>query len=407
MRVLLIGVGGVGEAIAVMSDRRPWLDEMVLADYDVRRCKKVRRRLSTRKRFPVEQLDASDKRAIVRLAKKHKVDVIVNAVAPHFNETIFDAAYAARCHYIDMAMTLSKPHPTEPYRQPGVMLGDYQFKRSSKWVERGLLALVGMGVEPGLSDIFARYAEKHLFDEIDEIGVRDGSSLRVRGYAFAPTFNVWTTIEECLNPPLIWDHERGWHTSEPFSEPEVFHFPDGIGPLEVVNVEHEEVVLIPRYINCRRVTFKYGLGDEFVDVLKMLHLLGLDKKEQVAVGKVFVAPRDVVVACLPNPALLGDKMTGKTCAGTWITGTKDGARRELYIYQVADNEECMRQYGVQAVVWQTAVNPVIAMDLLATGVWRGVGVCGPEYFDPDPFLAKMGEYDFPYGVREMKSPAAA
>ena len=301
MRVLLIGVGGVGEAIAVMSDRRPWLDEMVLADYDVRRCKKVRRRLSTRKRFPVEQLDASDKRAIVRLAKKHKVDLIVNAVAPHFNETIFDAAYAARCHYIDMAMTLSKPHPTEPYRQPGVMLGDYQFKRSSKWVERGLLALVGMGVEPGLSDIFARYAEKHLFDEIDEIGVRDGSSLRVRGYAFAPTFNVWTTIEECLNPPLIWDHERGWHTSEPFSEPEVFHFPDGIGPLEVVNVEHEEVVLIPRYINCRRVTFKYGLGDEFVDVLKMLHLLGLDKKEQVAVGKVFVAPRDVVVACLPNP----------------------------------------------------------------------------------------------------------
>lgn len=407
MRVLLIGVGGVGEAIAVMSDRRPWLDEMVLADYDVRRCKKVRRRLSTRKRFPVEQLDASDKRAIVRLAKKHKVDLIVNAVAPHFNETIFDAAYAARCHYIDMAMTLSKPHPTEPYRQPGVMLGDYQFKRSSKWVERGLLALVGMGVEPGLSDIFARYAEKHLFDEIDEIGVRDGSNLRVRGYAFAPTFNVWTTIEECLNPPLIWDHERGWHTSEPFSEPEVFHFPDGIGPLEVVNVEHEEVVLIPRYINCRRVTFKYGLGDEFVDVLKMLHLLGLDKKEQVAVGKVFVAPRDVVVACLPNPALLGDKMTGKTCAGTWITGTKDGARRELYIYQVADNEECMRQYGVQAVVWQTAVNPVIAMDLLATGVWRGVGVCGPEYFDPDPFLAKMGEYDFPYGVREMKSPAAA
>ncbi|MBP7691694.1 MAG: saccharopine dehydrogenase NADP-binding domain-containing protein [Anaerolineales bacterium] len=407
MRVLLIGVGGVGEAIAVMSDRRPWLDEMVLADYDVRRCKKVRRRLSTRKRFPVEQLDASDKRAIVRLAKKHKVDLIVNAVAPHFNETIFDAAYAARCHYIDMAMTLSKPHPTEPYRQPGVMLGDYQFKRSSKWVERGLLALVGMGVEPGLSDIFARYAEKHLFDEIDEIGVRDGSNLRVRGYAFAPTFNVWTTIEECLNPPLIWDHERGWHTSEPFSEPEVFHFPDGIGPLEVVNVEHEEVVLIPRYINCRRVTFKYGLGDEFVGVLKMLHLLGLDKKEQVAVGKVFVAPRDVVVACLPNPALLGDKMTGKTCAGTWITGTKDGARRELYIYQVADNEECMRQYGVQAVVWQTAVNPVIAMDLLATGVWRGVGVCGPEYFDPDPFLAKMGEYDFPYGVREMKSPAAA
>ncbi len=403
MRVLLLGVGAVGESIAVMADRRPWLDQMVLADYDIRRCKKVRNKLSTRKRFPVEQVDASNKKAIVRLARKHSIDLIVNAVAPHFNEVVFDAAYAADCHYIDMAMTLSAPHPTEPYARPGVMLGDYQFARAAKWEARGLLALVGMGVEPGLSDVFARYAEKHLFDEIDEIGVRDGSNLQIHGYAFAPTFNIWTTIEECLNPPLVWEQARGWYTTEPFSEPERFTFPEGIGALEVVNVEHEEVVLIPRYIKCRRVTFKYGLGDEFIRVLRMLHMLGLDKKEAVVVGKTRVAPRDVVAACLPNPALLGDKMTGKTCAGTWITGVKDGKRRELYLYQVADNAECMRTYGVQAVAWQTAVNPVIAMDLIASGVWRGTGVHGPEYFDPDPFLAKMGEYDFPYGVREMRS----
>ncbi len=401
MRVLLLGVGAVGEAIAVMADRRPWLEQMVLADYDDRRCKRVRNRLSSRKRFPVEQVDASNKKAIVRLARKHKIDLIVNSVAPHFNEVIFDAAYAAHCHYLDMAMTLSEPHPDEPYERPGVMLGDYQFARAAKWEARGLLALVGMGVEPGLSDVFARYAEKHLFDEIDEIGVRDGANLQIRGYAFAPTFSIWTTIEECLNPPLIWERERGWFTTAPFSEPERFEFPEGIGPLEVVNVEHEEVVLIPRYVKCQRVTFKYGLGDEFIGVLKMLHLLGLDNKEPVAVGKVRVAPRDVVAACLPNPALLGDKMTGMTCAGTWITGTKDGQRRELYLYQVADNAECMHKYGVQAVAWQTAVNPVIAMDLIATGVWRGTGVHGPEHFDPDPFLAKMGEYDFPYGVREM------
>lgn len=402
MRVLLLGVGAVGESIAVMADRRPWLDQMVLADYDIRRCKKVRNKLSTRRRFPVEQVDASSKKEIVRLARKHHADLIVNAVAPHFNEVVFDAAYAAHCHYLDMAMTLSEPHPDEPYARPGVMLGDYQFARAAKWEARGLLALVGMGVEPGLSDVFACYAAKHLFDEIDEIGVRDGSNLQIHGYAFAPTFNIWTTIEECLNPPLIWERERGWFTTEPFSEPERFVFPEGIGPLEVVNVEHEEVALVPRYIPCRRVTFKYGLGDEFIGVLRMLHMLGLDKKATVAVGKTRVAPRDVVAACLPNPALLGDKMTGKTCAGTWVTGVKDGRRRELYLYQVADNAECMRQYGVQAVAWQTAVNPVIALDLIANGVWRGAGVHGPEFFDPDPFLAKMGEYDFPYGVREMK-----
>ncbi len=402
MRVLLIGVGGVGEAMAVVAKDQPWLDRMVLADYDLKRAKRVRKKLGARKRrFPVEKVDAGNKREVVALAKKHDVDLIVNAVAPIFNEAIFDAAYAARCHYMDMAMTLSEPHPRAPYEKPGVILGEYQFAQSKKWKERGLLALVGMGVEPGLSDVFARYAEKHLFDEIDEIGVRDGSNLQIHGYAFAPTFNVWTTIEECLNPPLIWEHKRGWHTTEPFSEPEVFHFPEGIGPLEVVNVEHEEVVLIPRYVDCKRVTFKYGLGDQFISVLRTLHLTGLDGKQPVLVGKVKVAPRDVVVACLPNPALLGAHMTGKTCAGTWVKGKKDGKAREVYLYQVADNETCMDKYGVQAVVWQTAVGPVIAMDLLANGVWKDVGVHGPEHFDPDPFLAKMDEYDFPYGMMEI------
>ena len=249
--------------------------------------------------------------------------------------------------------------------------------------------------------MFARYAEKHLFDTIDEIGVRDGANLQVRGYAFAPTFSIWTTIEECLNPPVVWERGRGWFTTPTFSEPEVFDFPEGIGPVECVNVEHEEVLLVPRWVKCRRVTFKYGLGDEFIGVLKTLALLGLDRKEPINVKGSRVAPRDVVAACLPDPARLGDRMSGKTCAGTWVTGAKAGKPRQVYLYQVADNEACMRDYGVQAVVWQTAVNPVIAMELLATGVWQGQGVRGPESFDPDPFMALMPAYNFPYGLKEM------
>ena len=400
MKVLLIGTGGVGEALAVVAQRRPWLEKLVLADYNLKRAKEVRRRLDNPRRFPVEQVDARDKKQIVALARKHEVDLIMNAVDPVFNEAIFDAAYTAGCHYMDMAMTLSAPHPTAPHSEPGVKLGDYQFERAAKWEKKGLLALVGMGVEPGLADVFARYAEKHLFDEIDEVGVRDGANLVVRGYAFAPTFSIWTTIEECLNPPVIWEQERGWYTTPPFSEPEVFEFPEGIGPVECVNVEHEEVLLVPRWVKCKRVTFKYGLGDEFIGVLKTLALLGLDKKEPVRVKGVAVAPRDVVAAVLPDPARLGDHMSGKTCAGTWVTGTKDGKRREVYLYQVADNAECMEKYGVQAVVWQTAVGPVLAMELLAEGAWQGKGVLGPEAFDPDPFMARMAGYDFPYGVRD-------
>jgi saccharopine dehydrogenase (NAD+, L-lysine-forming) len=189
---------------------------------------------------------------------------------------------------------------------------------------------------------------------------------------------MWTTIEECLNPPVIWERGRGWYTTAPFSEPEVFDFPEGIGPVECVNVEHEEVLLVPRWVDCRRVTFKYGLGDEFIEVLETLHKLGLDGKEPIRVKGVEVAPRDVVPAALPDPATLGERMTGKTCAGTLVTGTgTDGRPRRTYLYHVVDNEWSMREYGSQAVVWQTALNPVVALELLASGAWKGVGVLGP------------------------------
>src|SRR3954468_23261553 len=300
-----------------------------------------------------------------------------------------------------MAMTLSSRHPEKPFELPGVLLGDEQFAASARWEQAGQLALVGIGVEPGLSDVFARYAADHLFSEIDEVGVRDGADLVVDGYTFAPTFSIWTTIEECLNPPVIWERDRGWYTTEPFSEPEVFDFPEGIGSIECVNVEHEEVLLVPRWIDCNRVTFKYGLGEEFIDVLKTLNKLNLDSTEPVTVRGRQVAPRDVVAAALPNPAELGDRMTGRTCAGTYVTGTgKDGSARAAYVYHVVDNESTMALDGCQAVVWQTAVMAVVALELVADGTWSGAGVLGPEAFDAVPFLDLLADYGSPHAVEE-------
>ncbi len=400
MKVLLVGVGGVGEAIAVMAKQRDWVEQMVLADYNVKRAKEIQKKLRQNKRFPVEFIDASKKSEIVKLARKYKVDLIMNAVDPVFNEQIFDAAYDVGVNYMDMAMTLSTPHKTDPFNKCGVKLGDYQFKKAKDWQKKKLLALVGCGVEPGMADVFARYAQEHLFDEIEELGIRDGANIEIEGYEFAPNFSIWTTIEECLNPPVVWEEGKGWFTTAPFSEPETFDFPE-IGPVEVVNVEHEEVLLMPRWVKIKRATFKYGLGDQFIGVLKTLHMIGLDNKEKINVKGVKVAPRDVVAACLPDPAYLGDKMSGKTCAGTWVKGKKDGKERQVYLYQVADNKECMKTWGCQAVVAQTAFSAVIAMDLLEHGVWKGVGVLGPEAFPPDPFMEKMSEYGFPYGIKEM------
>jgi saccharopine dehydrogenase-like NADP-dependent oxidoreductase len=401
MKILLVGVGGVGEAMVMIAKPHAWVEQIVLADYNFARVKEVQAKLGDNKRFPAEKVDAKLEDQIVALARKYQVDLIMNACDPSYNVPIFEAAYSYGCNYMDMAMTLSEPHPTDPFKQCGIKLGDYQFERAKLWEQKGLLALVGLGVEPGMADVFARYAQDYLFDEIEEVGIRDGANIEVRGYEFAPNFSIWTTIEECLNPPVIWEKGKGWFTTQSFSEPEVFEFPDGIGKVEVVNVEHEEVLLIPRWVKTKRVTFKYGLGDKFIGVLKTLHMIGLDNKELIKVKDVSVAPRDVVAACLPDPAHLGDQMFGKTCAGTWVKGVKDGKPRQVYLYQVADNEDCMRRFGCQAVVAQTAFNAVIGWELLSTGTWKGVGVLGPEAFDPIPFMGKMADYGFPHGIKEM------
>src|SRR4051812_46429043 len=407
MRVLVIGAGGVGEAIAAIARRRGFFERMLLADIDGGRAQRVVDRLED-DRLAATQLDASDTGAMVALAREERADLILNACDPRFNPPIFAAARAAGCNYLDMAMTLSEPHPETPHEQPGVKLGDAQFEAAADWEQAGLLALVGMGVEPGFADVAARYAADHLFSDVDEVGVRDGADLMVEGYDFAPTFSIWTTIEECLNPPLVWERERGFYTTAPFSEPETFEFPEGIGPVTCVNVEHEEVVLVPRAIECRRVTFKYGLGDEFIDVLQTLHKLGLDSTEPVHVRGAEVAPRDVVAAALPDPATLGDRMRGKTCAGTLVTGTgKDGEPRAAYLYHVSDNEQTMREYGHQAVVLQTALNPVVALELLAEGVWSGTGVLGPESFPAEPFLDLLADYGEPHGMVEGDPRAGA
>src|SRR4249919_1992932 len=287
MRILLVGAGGVGTAFARIAARRPFAD-LVIADYDLGR---AQRAAAARDGYQAVRLDARDEQAVVGLLTQHRCDVLMNATDPRFVMPLYRAALQAGTHYLDMAMSLSHTHQDEPYSKTGVKLGDEQFAVADQWEQRGKLALVGIGVEPGLSDVFARHAADTMFSEISEIGVRDGANLTVAGYDFAPTFSIWTTIEECLNPPVIWEADRGWFTTPPFSEPETFDFPDGIGPVECVNVEHEEVLLIPRWVDCRRVTFKYGLGGDFIGVLRTLHALGLDRTRPVRVGNVEVAPR--------------------------------------------------------------------------------------------------------------------
>jgi len=404
MRILLIGAGGVGDAIAKIAARREFFEIMVIADFDFVRVEKTIQWISDRfgpelsAKFLAAKIDASSASNVVELAKIHNITHIVNAVEPKFLPTIFSAAFTAGCHYIDMAMSLSEPDENDPYHRPGIKIGDAQLAVNDQWERAGRLALVGMGAQPGLSNVLARHAADYLFSEIDEIAVRQGDNLVIRDEEgepiFAPASSIWATIEECLNPPLVYERGTGWRTTQPFSEPEIFEFPEGIGAVECVNVEHEEVNMLPRTISTKKVTFKYGLGAEFIKVLKMLNTLGLDRTKQVRVrsaqGPVDVSPRDMLAAVLPDPAKLGPQMTGKICSGVLVTGRdKNGTARATYLYNVADNNETMAEYEAQCVVVQAAMGPVIALELIANGIWRGAGVLGAEAFDSTAYLDLM------------------
>ncbi len=408
MKLMIIGAGGVGQSVARIIKRAAqegvWAEKIILSDYNLDRANAVAA-MCDDPRFIAEQVDAKNPGQIKELVKKHGITQILNAVEPSFNKTIFDTCLECGVGYMDCAMTLSKRHPDKPFELAHIKLGDYQFARHEEWEKAGCMALVGSGVEPGMADVFVRFAAKHLFDTIDEVNIRDGDNYDIPGHeGVAFGFSIWTTIEECLNPPVIWEKERGWYCTEPFSEPEIFSFPGGIGDVEVINVEHEEVLLVPRVIDCNRVTFKFGVPREMRALLLNLQQCGMDDAERkIKVGNSEITPRDFLVKVVPDPLELAPKMIGKGCAGAWVTGNKDGLRRSVYLYQVADNQECFKKYGTNSVVAQTAVGPVIMLELIAKGIWNLKGVHGPESFDPDPFVERLAKYEFPGGMQEKDS----
>jgi saccharopine dehydrogenase (NAD+, L-lysine-forming) len=415
MKVLIVGCGGVGESSAILAKYRDpkgeLFETMVMADYDLARAQKVAQRLGDPKRFPAEQVDGRDIDAVVALIKKHDCDVLCTFTDVTLNMTMLQAALKAGVHHMDASTSPSFPHPTDPTRC-GVKLTDDEFAIGPEFEKIGKLALAGFGIEPGMSDWFARFAADHLFDEIDEINVRDGANLEIPGFkGITFGFSVWMTIEECTNPAVVWERERGFYPVPALSEPEMFFMPEGIGWVECAHVEHEEVLAIGHAAHLlkgvKKADFKYALGDEFIAAMEVFNSLNIQRAEKIRVGDVMVAPRDVIQAAAPDPQEIGKKYVGKTCGGTWVKGRKDGMAREVYLYQVADNQECMEKFGVQVVTIQTAFTGVAALELLATGKLQSYkgnpegGVRVAEEFIADDYVKLMPAYGFPGGILEM------
>jgi saccharopine dehydrogenase (NAD+, L-lysine forming) len=415
MKALIVGTGGVGESVAAIAARRDpggeLFERMVLADFDLARATRVSRRLGE-ERFPAEQVDGMDPDAVAALATRHGVDIVCNFLPIYADLEVMKGALKAGVHYLDTA-ACDDPVPL-PDGSSRPFYDQVQFDYHERFERIGKLALLGNGVEPGMADYFARYAADHLFDEVEEVGVRDGANLEIPGYkGIAFGFSVWSTIDECVTPAIVWEAERGWYEVEPFSETERFFLPEGIGYQDMGHVAHDEVIHIGRNAGLlkgvRRASFKYGLGDDFIHAIEVLRSLNLDSVTPVSVNGVMVAPIDLVSAAAPDPVELGKSFVGKTAAGTWVKGRRNGLAREVYVYQVADAQETVERLGTQVVTAQTAFTPVIALELLATGKLAGYrgnpesGVRSPEEFCADPYVALMADYEFPGGVMEMDS----
>ena len=415
MRMLLVGAGAVGESILrILKERdkdKNWLEYVVVSDFDLERAKEVCDNLGDYERFTPEFVNAKSKDGMKELIKKYNLDFVMDATAPFLSNYIFDAAFEAGVNYGNMG-TWSVPmeNPAfglgieNSYTEP---MTKYNFDRHEKWAENGQLACICMGIDPGVVNVFAKYAATELFDEIKEIHVKDGGNLQIPSadkddITFG--FNVWTVIDECMNPNVEWDKNKGgFIVEDAFAGEEKFDMPE-VGENTLVKIEHEETVTMPRYLEqygLERVTYKISLDENLMNALKVIDKLGLRDTKPVEVGGVKVCPRDVVAACAPQPKDIGNEMTGEMCVGIHCKGIKDGKEKEIMMYQTFDNQESMKEWGMQAVVAQTGFGAAIAIELIGRGIWTGEGVYSPEYFDPMPYLGIMDEAGFDYKIKEM------
>jgi saccharopine dehydrogenase (NAD+, L-lysine-forming) len=391
VKALVLGAGAVGTVSALKFVQAARLEKLVIADAVADRASLLADRLDD-ERVAALCLDAGDRTAVARVIRQTGTTIVLNAALPATNLAVMRACLEAGSDYLDLASAGTDAD--------GLPKMDDQFALDAEFKADGRLALLGIGADPGTTNVYAAYAAKHLLDVVTELRVRDGDKSVCLGHeGFLATFSPWVMIDECLCQAVSYRNGQ-YHLEEPLTGREQFDFPE-LGLLDCYYVDHEESKTLPwSFPNARTIDFKLCMDDVTIETLRVMKRLGLCSKDQVRVGKVSVAPRDLVVSLLPEPKDLAGRMHGKSCVGTLAKGTKNGEQKAYYIYNVTDHEAAYEELGVQATAYQTGIPPVIAARLIAAGVWRGAGVMSPEQFNPDPFLAHLVREGMPWHVRD-------
>jgi saccharopine dehydrogenase (NAD+, L-lysine-forming) len=390
-KVLIIGAGGVGGVVTHKCAQVPQVfEDICLASRTVEKCEKIASQLN--RPIRTEKLDADNVDETVKLIKDFGPDLVINVALPYQDLAIMDACLEAGVDYLDTA----NYEPVDEAKFCYKWQWDYQ----GRFKEKGLMALLGSGFDPGVTNVFCAYAAKHYFDEIHYIDIMDCNA-GSHGHPFATNFNPEINIREITQRGKYWE-EGKWIETDPLSVHETFDFPQ-IGPREMYLMYHEELESLAQNIKgLKRIRFWMTFGEQYLTHLRVLENVGMTRIDEVEYEGNKIVPLKFLKAVLPEPSSLGENYTGKTNIGCMMEGVKSGKRKKIYIYNVCDHAECYNEVKSQAISYTTGVPAMIGAMMMITGTWNGEGVYNMEQLDPDSFMEKLNVHGLPWVVEEIE-----
>ena len=385
-KVVIIGAGGVGRVVAHKCSRLPEVfSEMCLASRTLSKCDSIASELD--RNIFTAQIDADNVAETAALIKDFKANLVINVALPYQDLSIMDACLEASAHYIDTANYEPKDKAKFEYH--------WQWAYQEKFKASGLMALLGCGFDPGVTNIFTAYAKKHHFDRIDTLDIIDCNA-GDHGKHFATNFNPEINIREVTANGRFFEHGV-WKETKPLSVHRSFDFPEGIGPKEMYLMYHEEMESLTKHIpEIRRIRFWMTFSKQYLTHLRVLENVGMTRIDPILYQGQEIVPLQFLKAVLPDPSSLGETTKGRTCIGCVVDGLKEGERKHYYIYNICDHKQCFAEVKSQAVSYTTGVPAMIGAMMLLTGKWRGEGVFNVEQFDPDPFMEQLNLNGLPW-----------
>jgi len=394
-RIMVIGAGGVATVAVHKCAQVPHVfNEILVASRTLSKCEAIQRAIRKKynREIQISQVDADNVPELMMLIEKFKPDIVLNLALPYQDLHIMDACYATGVHYIDTANYESPDNPHFEY--------SWQWAYQGRFKEKGIMAVLGCGFDPGVTNIFTAYAQKHIFDEIHYLDILDCNAGN-HGHPFATNFNPEINIREVTQVVRHWKKGR-WIETPPIIEEGSIHFTFDypvVGKKESYLLYHEELESLVLHIKgLKRARFWMTFSDNYLTHLRVLKNIGMTRIDGVEYEGHTVVPIKFLKALLPEPASLGTMYKGKTVIGNIMTGVKDGKTMTRYIYNVCDHEEAFKETGTQAIAYTTGVPAMIGAMLVMTGVWKGTGVYNMEQLDPDPFMEALNKYGLPWQV---------